>query len=307
MMAAESKYPDGNTFTLSELSGAYTDVDDDPDSPDGLWLTASGNNVNTSVLASFPTPTGNPTVGANLQEFRVLVRQYDEGQGGTPEARIELWENGGLIGAGSDTNVPQGGVVLSFTWNANELGTADGSLVECKVVGTKSGGSPSNRNTVEVGAIEWNVDYTVASDFEYTGSGSFTFSGTAVQVYTCNYLYTCSGTFVYSGTASQTYTRNYLYVASGQLTYSGSATVVIGFIYAGSGTLLYSGVAVYSYTFIFVYVSSGACAFSGAATLSYTKIFLYATSGQFVYSGSADYSYEGAGNGDRHTSLVVLN
>lgn len=136
-MVNERKSPDGQTFTLVELTGAYTDVDDDPDSPDGLWLPASGNNVDTSVLASFPTPTGNPTVGADLQEFRVLVRQFDEGQSGTPTARIELWENGGLIRAGSDENVPQGGVVLSFTWNANELSNADGSLVECKVVGTK--------------------------------------------------------------------------------------------------------------------------------------------------------------------------
>lgn len=155
--------PDGETFTLTELSGTYEDVDDDPDSPDGNWLTASGNNVDTAVLASFPTPSGNPTVGADLQEFRVLVRQYDEGQSGTPNARIELWENGGMIRAGSDTPVPQGGTVLSFTWNANEISTADGSQVECYVYGTKAGGSPSARNTVEVGAIEWNVDYTAGA------------------------------------------------------------------------------------------------------------------------------------------------
>ncbi len=137
-MVSERKSPDGATFTLVELSGAYTEVDDDPDSPDSEWLDASGNNVNTSVLASFPTPTGSPTVGADLQEFRVLVRQFDEGQTGTPQARIELWENGGLIRAGTDTDVTTGGVILSFTWNANELATADGSLVECKVVGTKA-------------------------------------------------------------------------------------------------------------------------------------------------------------------------
>jgi hypothetical protein len=148
------------TFTLTALTGAYTDVDDDPDSPDSSWLLADNNNVNTAVLGSFSTPTGSPTVGADLQEFRALVRQFDEAQAGTPEARIELWENGVLVRAGSDTSVPDGGVVLSFTWNANELGTSDGSLVECNVIGTKAGGSPSSRNTVEVGAFEWNVDYT---------------------------------------------------------------------------------------------------------------------------------------------------
>jgi hypothetical protein len=161
-MATETKNPDGETFTLTALAGAYTDVDEDPDSPDGLWLIASGNNANTAVLASLPTPTGNPTVGADLQEFRVLVRQFDEGQTGTPQARIELWENGVLVRAGSNTDVPDGGVVLSLTWNANEIATGNGSLVECNVVGTKTGGKSSARNTVEVGAIEWNVTYTEA-------------------------------------------------------------------------------------------------------------------------------------------------
>lgn len=158
--ATERLAPDGETFTLTQLTGAYTDVDEDPDSHDNNYLNATGNNVNTAVLASFPTPTGNPTVGADLQEFRVRVHQFDEGQTGTPQARIELWENGVLVRAGTDTDVTTGGVVLSFTWNANELATADGSQVECNVVGTKSGGSPSARNSVEVDAIEWNVDYT---------------------------------------------------------------------------------------------------------------------------------------------------
>jgi len=155
--------PDGETFTLTNLSGVYTNVDDDPDSPDGEWLTTASNNNDTGCLASFPTPSGNPTQGAGVQEFRVLFRQFDEAQGGTPEGRIELWENGVLIRAGSDTAIPDGGLVVSFTWNANELGTADGSLVECNAVGTKSGGSPGNRNSTEVGAIEWNVEYTAGA------------------------------------------------------------------------------------------------------------------------------------------------
>lgn len=157
-MATERQSPD-TILIMTELTGVVSDIQDDPDNPDGNWLAATGNNTNTDVRTSFPTPTGNPTVGTDLQEFRILVRQYDEGQSGTPDARIELWENGILIRAGSDTAVPQGGIVLSFTWNANELATPDGSLVECKVVGTKTGGSPAKRNTVEVGAVEWNVAY----------------------------------------------------------------------------------------------------------------------------------------------------
>lgn len=173
-MATERQSPDA-ILAQTDLSGAVTDIDDDPDAADGLWLTATNNNVNVDVRVSFPTPTGNPTVGADLQEFRAQVREFDTGQTGTPTARIELWENGSLVRAGTDVNVIGTNQVISFTWNANELGTADGSLVECKVVGTRSGGSPGARNTVEVGAVEWNVDYT-------TGPTTFTqtITGTAV-------------------------------------------------------------------------------------------------------------------------------
>ena len=154
----------GDTSGACDSNNCKPDVDDDPDSPDGNWTVATGNNVNTALRCSFGTPTGDPTVGAGLQEFRAQVRQYDGGQGGTPQARVELWESGALVRAGSDTNITSDtGQVLSFTWNANELATADGSAVEIKVVGTKSGGSPGNRNTVDVGAVEWNIDYTAGA------------------------------------------------------------------------------------------------------------------------------------------------
>jgi hypothetical protein len=149
----------GALLEQTNLSGSVTDIDDDPDSPDGSWLTASDNNTDSVARVSLPSPTGDPTVGADLQEFRAQVRKV--GGTGTPQARIELYENGSLVRAGTDGNVT-GTTVIAFTWNANELATADGSLVECRVYGTKSGGSPSARATVEVGAIEWNVEYSEA-------------------------------------------------------------------------------------------------------------------------------------------------
>lgn len=199
-MATERQAPDA-IASSTDLSGAVTDIDDDPDSPDGLWLTATNNNVNTDVRVTFPTPTGDPTVGADLQEFRAYVRQFDTGQTGNPDARIELWENGTIVRAGSDTSVTGAGQVISFTWNANELGTADGSLVECKVVGTKSGGSPSARNSVEVGAIEWNVDYTAGAT-QYNENHSFT--GTGTNSLTKTIAYTKTLTPAATGTNSLT-------------------------------------------------------------------------------------------------------
>ncbi len=43
---------------------------------------------------------------------------------------------------------------------------ADGSLVELKVVGNRSGGNPTKRRTVEVGAVEWNADHQGAPGSE---------------------------------------------------------------------------------------------------------------------------------------------
>jgi hypothetical protein len=160
-VTSERLAPD-TILTQTNLTGAVTDIDDDPDAPDGLWLIASGNNVNTAVSVAFPSPTVSPTAGADLQEFRAQVREFDTGQTGTPTARIELWENGALVRAGPDFSVIVQGQIIAFTWDANELSFSDGSLVECRVVGTKSGGSPSSRNTVEVGAVEWNAEVSAA-------------------------------------------------------------------------------------------------------------------------------------------------
>ena len=158
-MATETLRPDGELSDAGLVANSELDHDEDPD-VSSVTVNATGNNVNTEWGGDFPTPTGNPTVGADLQEFRVGVEEFDSGQTGTPTTRIELWENGALVRAGSDVNV-SAYAVLSFTWNANELATADGSLVQCKLIGTKSGGSPGARNTVRIGHMEWNVDYTV--------------------------------------------------------------------------------------------------------------------------------------------------
>ena len=155
-MAAETLRPDVQLSCGGLVTCDVLEHDDDPDIS-SVTINATSNNVNTEYGVDFPTPTGNPTVGAGLQEFKAGVIEFDSGQSGTPDARIELWENGSLVRAGS--NVPVSVyAVLSFTWNANELVTADGSLVQCKVIGTKSGGSPSARNTVRIGHIEWNAE-----------------------------------------------------------------------------------------------------------------------------------------------------
>lgn len=158
-MATERQSPDA-LLENTGLTGTVSAIQDDPDSPDGSWLTTASNTA-TVARVSFPTPTGNPTVGAGVQEFRVLVRKTN--QSTNPTCTVALYENNTSLATivSSTTISTTAGIVLSGTWNANLLSTADGSLVECRVVGTVGGGTPSNRASVEVGAIEWNVVYDV--------------------------------------------------------------------------------------------------------------------------------------------------
>ncbi len=157
-MATETLRPDGELSNSGLVASDFTDHDDDPD-VSSVTIDATSNNVNTEWGGGFPAPTGNPT---GSQEFRAGVEEFDSGQSGTPTARIELWENGALVRAGSDTNV-SAYAILSLAWDANELATADGSLVQCKLMGTKSGGSPSKRNTIRIGHMEWNAVFSEAA------------------------------------------------------------------------------------------------------------------------------------------------
>jgi len=231
-MATERLAPDA-ILELSNLSGTVSEIQDDPDDPDENWLDAASNNSDSIVRVSFPTPTGSPTVGTDLQEFRALVRKY--GGTGTPTARVELYEDGSLVRAGSDIDITTD-TVLSFKWNANEISTSDGSLVECRVYGTKAGGAPSVRATVEVGALEWNVTYdsgqvktasatlsgegTLASLARAIRAAKATTSGTGALSATTGAIRSASATL--SGTGFLSAKGSYLRLANATLSGTGS-------------------------------------------------------------------------------------
>lgn len=143
--------------------GAVTAVQDDPDAPDGTWLTASSNTTASIFRCSFPSPATNLRSGAGLQEFRAWVRKV--GGSGTPTATLELWENGALVATVlAATNVTSAvGQLLTATWNASLLSGLAGTNVECRITGTV-GGTGGNRATIEVGAVEWNAADTAAPD-----------------------------------------------------------------------------------------------------------------------------------------------
>lgn len=155
-MAVERLAPDAILASVN-LTGAVTAIDEDPDSPDASWLTRTSANTDTDVRVSFPTPTPDLT---GTQEFRVRVRKTSEAT--APTATVELWQAGSPVSTlvAATTISSTAGVVLAGTFDPTGL---DPASIECRVVGTVGGGSPSKRATVEVGAIEWNAQYVAPS------------------------------------------------------------------------------------------------------------------------------------------------
>lgn len=56
--------------TQTNITGAVTDIDEDPDSPDAAWMDGTGAIV---LRVTFPTPAAN-LLTTYTQEFRVRIR-----------------------------------------------------------------------------------------------------------------------------------------------------------------------------------------------------------------------------------------
>lgn len=164
-MSSETLAPDA-ILVQTLLDGAVTDIDEDPASPDGAWLTynaASSNNTDCRV--SFPTPSGTPNTGAGLQTFRVRIRKTASAGNATTWS-LALWESGAQVAvlATGTTTALNPGEVVSGTWNASLLSDASGAGVECRLeqTGGGSSGSGAARRRVEIGTVAWDVDYTAS-------------------------------------------------------------------------------------------------------------------------------------------------
>ena len=161
-MAAERIAPD-TLITQTNLTGSITDIADDPDSPDGNWLTADDDGTDTVCLTGYAAPVGTLTDGADLQEFKAVVRRSATG-GADPDVDLALFESGSLVRTISTGTVitSDSGQIVTATWNATEL-AGDGSNAEFHILGNRSGGTPSGRRTVEIGAVEWNATVDAAA------------------------------------------------------------------------------------------------------------------------------------------------
>lgn len=166
-MATDTLAPDALIASI----GFSSCINSDLTGIDGNWCVATDNNTNTETHNSFGTPSDPPTAGTDLQQMRCEVR-LDAGSGtGTPTARIEVWEAGVLFVAGSEVNVTSSSSqIITFDWDSTSLSNSTGADVEVKVFGTKTGGSPTVRSTVDVGFVEWIADVTAAGSGRIMGS-----------------------------------------------------------------------------------------------------------------------------------------
>lgn len=160
-MATEALAPDAINDSTN-LTGSVTDIDDDPDSPDGSWLTATSAGAATSCRVGFPTPSGVPNTGAGLQQFRLWLRKHASG-GNNPGCQIRLQEGTTVLSTlASITITSNTGELFTANWDASLLGTADGSACEVRVIQLSGHTGGGSARSMEYGAVEWIVDYTAA-------------------------------------------------------------------------------------------------------------------------------------------------
>ncbi len=161
-MPTEALAPDV-LLVQTNLLGVVGDIDEDPEtSPEGNWLEADNNRIDTICRVSFPTPAGLITQGVD-QEFKVRCRKTIGGGSPNPDITIEVYLGGSFEIATSVTGFEvvslSFGEIVSATWDADAFSQAEliGDTVECHIIGDHSSGPPSGRRTVEIGAVEWNA------------------------------------------------------------------------------------------------------------------------------------------------------
>ncbi len=171
-MATELLLPDA-VITATNLTADIANLDEGVDNFDGVYATNQGANANTLLALSFPTPSGDLTLGAGLQTFRARVRKNATG-GNDPTVRIEVREGGTIRANSENTTVTSlTGVDITFTWDASVLALQTGEDVEIGIAQQAggAGGGPANRRWIETDTADWNADY-----IEVVGGTGYSFS-----------------------------------------------------------------------------------------------------------------------------------
>ena len=292
-MAVEALAPDA-LLVQTNLTGAVADIDEDPDSPDGDWLTQTSGGAATECRVSFPTPSGDLATGAGLQEFRLWLRSGTNSGfagNGSETADIYLWEGGSLV-ATLDTGVSVGEMasVLSYTWDASSLASVDGSGVELRVVGNVAGGGgpAGSRAAIEIGALEFNADVAEAAVFTLeAATGSYSTAGQSAGLKRQLQMAAAVGAFALTGVAAGLSLTVKLQAASGSYSLSGQAAQLTAQRELGgvSGEYALSGAQAGLLRGLLLQVDTGSYALTGAAAEFSVINSLPAATGAYALTG----------------------
>lgn len=171
---ASEAIPPDSIAASTNLSGAVTDIDEDPDSPDANWLTASTATSATDLRVTFESPSGTPT---GSQNFRLQLRKTTGST--TPTVDVMLYQGGSSVATLLDNTAITSttGQVVQANWTASQLsGTVDGTDVECRVVSV-------------VGATPI---YGAAPVYDATGLDTITATATITSAISPNIPTTCN-------------------------------------------------------------------------------------------------------------------
>jgi hypothetical protein len=161
----ETLQPTGTNASDSNTScdaTTHTTLDEGVAAHDDVFCTADNNNIDWSTMLTFDTPSGALDTTAGIQGIDLWVRMFDEGQSGEPTIRVDVYDGtacADLHETGGETTITAAGypAEVNLTWSASGVsGEAD---ICFNVVCTKSGGSPGQRNSCDIDAIEWEVTY----------------------------------------------------------------------------------------------------------------------------------------------------
>ena len=155
---AEYILPDAIT-TQTNLSGSLgASLAELADNANGTWLTAVDDALDTVLTVTFPSPTGTLIAGANNQEIRAYVRKGSVAGGGDPTVTLELMNDSTSAATlvTAQTITTETGIMISGSFNSTILSGVTGA----RITGTRSGGSPANRRTIEIDAVSWTAYVT---------------------------------------------------------------------------------------------------------------------------------------------------
>lgn len=173
----------------SNLTGTVAAVQDDPDYPDGTWLTATTPGTATSARFTFGSLGGlSLATGAGSQTFRFCVRKTTAGTG-NPVLTVELYEGGSLkatLAPSKTTNFTSvaTGELVTASWDAADLADITGAALEVRVVGTGTSGT-----SLEFGAVESVHYFAFSGGTAHDSGGLGLYLPDTLGVLPCNLYY----------------------------------------------------------------------------------------------------------------------